>query len=63
MMQAEPARKLVNLKNIPTAVITSEASYHTAYDDGTVAFLRQAGVSVDHIKTRRATGFAATRTS
>ncbi len=50
MMQAEPARKLVHLKNIPAAVITSEASYHTAYDDGTVAFLRQAGVSVDHIK-------------
>ena len=49
-VQAEPARQLANLKNIPAALITSEASYHTAYDDGTVAFLKQAGVKVDHIK-------------
>ena len=49
-IQAEPARQLVNLKNIPAVVITSEASYHTAYDAGTVAYLRQAGVKVDHIK-------------
>jgi len=49
-IQAEPARQLVNLKNIPAAVFTSEASYHTAYDDGSVAYLKQAGVKVDHVK-------------
>ncbi len=49
-LQDEPARRLVNLRNIPAAIVTSEASYHTAYDDGTVAFLRQAGVKVDHIR-------------
>src|SRR5215472_660899 len=27
-MQAEPARRLANLKNIPTVVISAEASYH-----------------------------------
>jgi pimeloyl-ACP methyl ester carboxylesterase len=32
---------------IPLLVITSEASYHTSYDDCTVAYLRQAGVHVD----------------
>jgi pimeloyl-ACP methyl ester carboxylesterase len=49
-IQAEPARKLKNLLNIPAVVVTSEASYHWPYDAGTVAFLRQAGVKVDHIK-------------
>ncbi|MGB6797705.1 MAG: hypothetical protein WBE48_14380, partial [Xanthobacteraceae bacterium] len=27
-MQKEPARQLVNLKNIPSVIVTSEASYH-----------------------------------
>jgi pimeloyl-ACP methyl ester carboxylesterase len=49
-VQEEPARQLVNLKNIPIAVVTSEASYHVPYDWGSVAFLRQAGCTVDHIK-------------
>jgi pimeloyl-ACP methyl ester carboxylesterase len=47
--QKEPARKLVALNHIPLLVITSQASYHTSYDDCTVAYLRQAGVPVDHI--------------
>src|SRR5581483_4322556 len=41
---------LVNLKSIPITVVTSEASYHTSYDGATVAFLRQAGCTVDHIR-------------
>jgi pimeloyl-ACP methyl ester carboxylesterase len=49
-IQEEPARKLVNLRNIPIAIVTSEASYHVAYDWGSVAFLRQAGCKVDHIR-------------
>src|SRR5262249_31365251 len=43
--QAEPARKLVNLRSIPVLVVQTEASYHAAYDHCTVAYLRQAGVS------------------
>ncbi|KAJ6476184.1 Alpha/Beta hydrolase protein [Mycena sanguinolenta] len=47
--QTEPARKLINLVNIPVLAVTSEASYHAQYDNCSVAFLRQAGVSVEHI--------------
>jgi hypothetical protein len=42
--QQEPARKLPNLSKIPVLVVTSEASYHAAYDDCTAAYLTQAGV-------------------
>jgi pimeloyl-ACP methyl ester carboxylesterase len=47
--QKDPARKLVGLDKIPLLVITSEASYHAPYDDCTVAYLRQAGVTVQQI--------------
>jgi hypothetical protein len=43
--QPEPARKLVNLQNIPILVVSSEASYHAAYDHCTVRYLSQAGVT------------------
>jgi pimeloyl-ACP methyl ester carboxylesterase len=49
-LQAEPARQLKNLKRIPIALVTSPAYYHWPYDPGTVAFLRQAGCTVDHIE-------------
>ncbi|KKY13593.1 hypothetical protein UCDDS831_g08830 [Diplodia seriata] len=42
-------RKLVNLEKIPTVVLTTEASYHVPYDWCTVKFLRQAGVTTDHL--------------
>jgi pimeloyl-ACP methyl ester carboxylesterase len=42
--QQEPARKLANLTKIPVLIVTSEASYHAAYDDCTAAYLTQAGV-------------------
>ena len=42
--QAEPARKLPNLKDIPVLIISSEASYHSTYDHCTAAYLAQAGV-------------------
>jgi len=50
ILQEEPARQLVNLKNIPILITTSEASYHAPYDGGSVAFLKQAGCRVDHIR-------------
>jgi pimeloyl-ACP methyl ester carboxylesterase len=49
--QAEPARTLASLQNIPVVVIQAEASYHAAYDHCTVAYLKQARVSrVDFIR-------------
>lgn len=48
--QEEPARKLINLVNIHTLVVTGEASYHSVYDHCSAEFLRQAGVPVDHVK-------------
>lgn len=47
--QSAPARKLTNLANIPVVVITSESSYHTVYDPCSVSYLKQAGVSVEHV--------------
>jgi pimeloyl-ACP methyl ester carboxylesterase len=48
--QKQPARQLVNLRNIPVLVITSEASYHAPYDQCTVHYLTQAGVKNDWIR-------------
>ncbi|KAG4438568.1 hypothetical protein IFR05_005943 [Cadophora sp. M221] len=50
-LQAEPARQLVNLKNVPFLIETGEASYHATYDHCFVEFLRQAGCErVEHLK-------------
>lgn len=49
-IQAEPARQLVNFKNIPVLLETSEASYHAVYDDCTFKFLAQAGVPAQRMK-------------
>ena len=49
-MQKEPARQLTNLQKIPVLVVTSEASYHAAYDHCTVQYLEQAGVRTTWIK-------------
>jgi pimeloyl-ACP methyl ester carboxylesterase len=43
-MQAAPARKLVNLQNIPILIVTAEASYHASYDHCTARYLALAGV-------------------
>jgi pimeloyl-ACP methyl ester carboxylesterase len=45
-----PPRQLVNLKNIPVLLLTSEASYHAQYDWCTARFLQQAGVNVTHLE-------------
>ena len=44
-LQAEPARRLARLDGIPILIVTSEASYHAAYDHGTSKYLAQAGVA------------------
>lgn len=43
--QAEPARKLKNLQNIPVLVAQAKASYHAPYDHCTYKYLKQAGVT------------------
>ncbi|KAF9076634.1 Alpha/Beta hydrolase protein [Rhodocollybia butyracea] len=48
--QVSPARQMINLVGIPTIVVTSQASYHTIYDECTVEYLKQAGVPVTHVK-------------
>jgi pimeloyl-ACP methyl ester carboxylesterase len=49
-LQATPSRRLQNLAGIPIAVVTAEASAGNLRDPGTVAFLRQAGCAVDHVR-------------
>jgi len=43
--QAEPARKLAKLQNIPVLVVEAEASYHAPFDHCTARYLKQAGVT------------------
>ncbi|PYI06956.1 alpha/beta-hydrolase [Aspergillus sclerotiicarbonarius CBS 121057] len=45
-----PPRQLVNLSKIPVLVVTTESSYHSQYDWGTVKFLQQAGVQAEHLQ-------------
>lgn len=49
-MQRSPARKLINLKNIPVMVLAAEASYHAVYDHCTAKYLSQAGVPTDFVR-------------
>lgn len=49
-VQKAPARQLVNLKNLPIAVIATEASYHAPFDHCTVRWLRDAGARVAFLK-------------
>ena len=48
--QAEPARQLPNLRAMPILIVTSQASYHAAYDHCTVKYLEQAGVKPSVIR-------------
>ncbi|KAF7549959.1 hypothetical protein G7046_g8164 [Stylonectria norvegica] len=43
-------RELVNLKKVPHALVTAEASPHIVYDWATVAFMQQAGVGTQWIR-------------
>ena len=50
-VQAEPARRLPNLASgFPVVVVTAEASWMAADNHAIVAFLRQAGVDVEHLR-------------
>ncbi len=48
--QAEPARRLPALSQMPILVLTAEASWMAADNHAIVHFLRQAGASVDHMR-------------
>jgi pimeloyl-ACP methyl ester carboxylesterase len=48
--QKAPAHSLVNLRNIPVMMVTSEASYHAVYDHCTARYLKQAGVNTDFVR-------------
>ncbi len=47
--QEEPARSLPNLAKVRILMLTAQASYHAPYDHCTAAFLRQAGVALEHV--------------
>jgi pimeloyl-ACP methyl ester carboxylesterase len=49
-LQKSPPRRLPNLHKVPILIVTSEASYHRAYDHCTVKYLEQASVPVTWIK-------------
>ncbi len=49
-LQAEPARRLPRLRDIPILIVAAEASYHAAYDHCTSRYLRQAGVEHDFVR-------------
>lgn len=49
-LQAEPARKLDRLRDIPVLIVTSEASYHASYDHCTARFVQQAGVAAQFVR-------------
>jgi len=49
-MQKEPARQLPNLQKMPILIVTSEASYHAAYDHCTVKYLEQVAAHPSWIK-------------
>ena len=49
-VQAEPARRLPALAQMPIVVVTAEASWMAADNHAMVHFLRQAGASVDHLR-------------
>jgi len=49
-LQAGTPRTLPNLRGIPIAIMTGEASYHAPYDHCTSKYLAQAGVANEHIR-------------
>jgi pimeloyl-ACP methyl ester carboxylesterase len=53
-LQAEPARQLPKMKNVPTVIVTGEASFRATYDHCTSKFLTQAGVPNTHLRLEKA---------
>jgi pimeloyl-ACP methyl ester carboxylesterase len=48
-IQKEPARKLINLENIPVLNVAGEASYHRPYSHCIAKWLNQAGVKTKYV--------------
>ena len=49
-LQAEPARKLPNLRNTKVLMVTADASFASPGNPGGVAFLKQAGVQAEELR-------------
>jgi pimeloyl-ACP methyl ester carboxylesterase len=49
-LQAEPARKLKNLRGIPIVVVTSEGSFASPGNPGAVAYFKQAGCTAEELR-------------
>jgi len=49
-MQVEPARKLVNFKDIRVLSISANGTYHRVYDPCIPKWLNQAGVKTDFVR-------------
>ena len=49
-LQAEPARRLPNLRNTKVLMVTAEASFASPGNPGGVAFLKQAGVQAEELR-------------
>ncbi|WP_075790904.1 alpha/beta hydrolase [Massilia putida] len=50
LLQAEPARLLPNLKDLPILVVTAEASLFAPFNHGAADFLLQAGAAAEHLR-------------
>ncbi|KAF2163122.1 hypothetical protein M409DRAFT_68742 [Zasmidium cellare ATCC 36951] len=48
-LQKDPARRLTHLSQIPTLMLTTQASYHAVYDYCTAEYFKQGGVDVEWI--------------
>ena len=49
-LQAEPARKLKNLQNIPIVIVTAEGSFASPGNPGGVAYFKQAGCQAEELR-------------
>jgi len=52
-LQAEPARKLKNLRGIPIVIVTAEASFASPGNPGGVAYFKQAGCQAEELRLTR----------
>ena len=49
-LQAEPVRKLKNLRDIPVVLVTSEGSFASPGNPGAAAFFKQAGCNAEELR-------------
>lgn len=53
-LQAEPAKRLVNIAQADVLIVNSESSFHASFEYCTVDYMRQAGVAVDWLDLSKA---------